>query len=81
MEIPMTPVTSSQIESIGYDTASKTLAVKFKRGGLYHYADVPEHKHAAMMDPEASVGTYLGKHIKGMHDFTRIEEKKEGEAA
>lgn len=40
--IPMTPVESSQLEAIGHDPDSNTLAIRFKSrgdrpGSLYHY--------------------------------------------
>jgi hypothetical protein len=56
----MTPVKSSHIESVGYDAASKTMAVKFKSGGLYHYHDVSSAHHAELMSAE-SIGSHLAK--------------------
>lgn len=71
--IPREPVESSQVESIGHDEAMGILVVKFKKGGLYAYADVPRSKFSDMKASE-SVGGYLGKHIKGKHEFKRIPE-------
>jgi SprT protein len=36
-------VTSSNVASIGYDKATKTLEVKFKQGRITTYPDMPEH--------------------------------------
>ncbi len=73
----MHSVTSSQITEIGHDPATETMAVRFKHGGtLYHYAGVSAEKFKAFKESE-SMGSYLGKHIKGQHDFTKIIEKKE----
>ena len=33
----MTPVKSSQLTKVGYDEATRTLAVEFKGGAVYHY--------------------------------------------
>ena len=42
MIVAMKPVTSSRIAKIGYDGASRTLAVQFNKSAfVYHYQDVP----------------------------------------
>jgi len=61
--IPMTVVKSSQIEAIGYDAGSKTLAVRFKGGSVYHYDDVPAEVHAALAKAE-SVGSHFHANVK-----------------
>lgn len=68
--IAMKPVKSSQVHSTGYDPATKTLAVQFNSGGLYHYHNVSQET-AAAMDKAESVGAFLGKQIKGKHEFTK----------
>ena len=60
----------SKIESFGYCPDSKTLAVKFKSGGLYHYANVPADVHEQMKAAE-SVGSFLHKNVKGKFEFAR----------
>ena len=73
VKITLNPVKkSSQVHSIGYDPTSKTMAVKFNSGGVYHYHDVPQEKFDAMRDAE-SLGSHLGKHIKGAHKFTKLD--------
>ena len=66
----MTPVTSSQIESIGHDAETNTLHIRFHRGGLYTYADFPAEKFTAFQAAE-SKGKYLSAEIKGKHEFTK----------
>lgn len=63
--IPMTPVTSNQVKAIGYDKATKTLAVTFARGAgaIYHYPDVDPELYAQFIGAE-SIGAFFGKHIK-----------------
>ena len=65
--IPMTPVVSKQLAAVGYDAASKTLAVTFSRGtgAIYHYPNVEPKTHADMMAAE-SLGAYFGQHIKAL---------------
>lgn len=66
LAINMAPVESSQIASIGYDQATKTLAILFARGGsLYQYPDVEPEVHAAFIAAE-SVGKYFGAHLKAL---------------
>ncbi len=70
IDVKLTPCESSQIESFGYCPDSKTLAVKFKSGGLYHYANVPADVHEQMKAAE-SVGSFLHKNVKGKFEFAR----------
>lgn len=65
--IAMTPVQSNQVAAVGYDAATKTLAVTFSRGPghIYHYPNVEEKTHTEFMAAE-SKGTFFGKHIKAM---------------
>jgi len=72
----MIPVESSQIQSIGYDPATKTLLVNFKRGGIYSYAGVPQEVFDAFLAAE-SKGKFLGREIKGKYPFIRLNPKPE----
>lgn len=77
--ITMQKVESSQIAEIGHDPVSSTLAIRFKSGGLYHYANVGLDTFAALRDA-ASVGSYFYKSIKPFVDkfpYTKIEEAKQ----
>lgn len=74
-EIPLKAVTSSQIEAIGYDAPTNTLAIKFKTGGLYHYADYPQ-KHWDQFSAAESVGSFFHKNIRGQFTHTRLGEKQ-----
>jgi hypothetical protein len=70
----MIPVKSSQIAAVDYDGLS-LLTVQFNSGSTYQYQGVPPEKYAALMSAE-SVGAFFGKNIKGQHDYTKLEEKK-----
>ena len=71
--IKMIPVDSTQIHSIGHDPDSNTLAVRFSHGNtLYHYAGVSPEKFEALRNAD-SVGSHLGKHIKGVRDYKKME--------
>lgn len=62
----MKPVKSSQIEAVGYDAATRTLAIQFKGGAVYHYDDVPKDIHDGFEKAE-SVGKYFGEKIRRSH--------------
>ena len=74
----MHSVKSSQIKEIGHDPATSTLAVRFNTGALYHYSGVDTEKFTAFHTAE-SIGSHFGKHIKGVHDYKRINEEKKGD--
>jgi len=61
-------VTSSNVESIGYDIGSETLEIEFKNGATYQYFDVPENE----LEHADSVGGYLASRIKGTYRYSRV---------
>ena len=65
--IALEPVESNQVGAIGYDEATKTLAVQFKRGAraIYHYPNVERETFEAFKGAE-SIGTYFGQHLKAL---------------
>lgn len=68
----MVPVSSSNLESVGYDANSHTLRVGFIGGGLYDYHQVPAHHHQGLMSA-SSKGEYLDTYIKkGGYRFTKL---------
>lgn len=74
--IPRTPTPeSSQIDSYGYDAATKRLAVKFKstQDKVYEYTDVAPEVFAAMQAAE-SKGSFVYKAIKPKYQFERMVE-------
>lgn len=57
------PVISSNVSAVGYDSNTMTLEVEFKKGDVYQYFNVPHAIHAAMV-AAPSVGRYLDANIK-----------------
>jgi len=55
--------TSTAVEQIHYDEASKRLAVTLDGGYVYEYNDVPAQEYRALRDAR-SVGRYYAKNIK-----------------
>ena len=70
-EISLKPVSSSNIDSIGYSIATETLRVQFKTGAIYDYEGVPVEVYQQMQNA-SSVGCYLNKHIKNTYAYTRV---------
>jgi hypothetical protein len=66
-----TPVRSSNIRSVGYDPASRTLEVEFQNGGLYRYSGVPETIYHGFMRA-ASKGFYFHNHSKGRYPDRQV---------
>jgi len=65
------PVRSSNIRSVGYDPATRTLELEFHSGGLYRYSGVPESIYEDFMQA-VSKGAYFHDHIKGRFPDRRI---------
>lgn len=65
----MTPVSSSNISSIGYE--NRTLYVSFHNGGLYAYSGVPSSVYQGLM-AASSHGSYLARYVKGVYPYRRI---------
>jgi hypothetical protein len=66
-----TPVSSSNVASVGYDPHTMTLEVEFVKGSVYHYFDVPQSVYDAMMSA-ASIGSFLNQHIKGSYRDAKV---------
>ena len=71
--IPINPVVSSQLDSIGNDPETQTLAIRFKGKGdaaapLHHYANVTAEDYAALAGAE-SVGKHFHAAIKSRSDL------------
>lgn len=62
--IPMQPVKSSAIVSIGH--SGDTLAVEYKGGRKYHYPGVSTEQFQKLQGAD-SVGSYLNQHIAPHH--------------
>ena len=62
-----TPVLSSNIASIGYDSGTAVLEVEFKSGSVYQYFQIPPGIYQSLMATDAagqSVGQYFNHHVK-----------------
>jgi hypothetical protein len=65
-----TPVTSSNVVSIGYDSQAETLEVEFK-SGVYQYYNVPQSIYDQMMVAD-SIGKFLNVYIKPVYPYSKV---------
>jgi len=73
MNIPeMTPVDSSNVESVGYDKDSQNVFVSFLNGSIYVYKGVAENEFENLRDA-ASVGSYLHRNFKNVYPYERVQ--------
>ena len=73
MNLPeMKPVVSSQIKSIGHDTNTDTLYIRFSSNTIYQYKDVPHNVYIEMLN-SPSVGKFLNDKIKGIYPYKKLE--------
>lgn len=66
-----TEVSSSNIESIGYDESKKILEIEFKRGNIYQYEGVPENVFQNFLRA-SSHGKYFNVYIKDKYPTIKI---------
>jgi len=65
------PVSSSLVESLGYDPEREILEVELENGRVYQYQDVPESTYSGLLKAD-SIGRYFNRHIRDL-SHTRIE--------
>jgi hypothetical protein len=66
-----TPVSSSNLSSVGYDKDERILEIEFNSGGVYQYYDVPARIHKELMNA-SSHGKYFHREIKDNFRYNQI---------
>lgn len=66
----MTPVSSSNIASIGYDDSTSALFVQFNHGGTYKYSGVPHDVYEDFLSA-GSPGSFFASDIKGQYGYSK----------
>jgi hypothetical protein len=67
-----TPVSSSNVDSVGYDDQAEELHVTFLNGRIYVYHGVSSKTYDSFM-ASRSKGEFLHRYIKGRHMHTRVK--------
>jgi len=80
IQIERIKVTSSNVESIGYDKEKKELYVEYRGGGIYVYVGVPGLVYGKLMESN-SKGRFLANNVKSVFMCNKLsgEENKEEE--
>lgn len=66
-----TPVSSSQLKSVGHDPATNKMHVEFKNGSVYEYDNVSAAEHQALAGAP-SVGEHFNKHVKFGFSYKKL---------
>ncbi len=64
-------VASSNLASVGYDTATQTLEIEFLSGSVYQYYNVPENLYEQLMQA-GSKGRFFHQYIRNGYPYSRI---------
>jgi hypothetical protein len=67
-----TPVSSSNLSSVGYDEDRELLEIEFNGGRVYHFFDVPQKIHEELMNA-SSHGKYFNRNIEENYQYEQIE--------
>jgi hypothetical protein len=65
------PVSSSNLQSVGYDPSSSVLEIAFHNGGVYQYSGVPSAVHQALINA-GSKGQYFAARIKHSFPYRKV---------
>ena len=65
----MHSVVSSNLQSVGYESGN--LYIRFSKGGLYEYANVPQYIYEGLMQAY-SHGDYFARNIKNTYRDDKI---------
>lgn len=67
----MKPVSSSNIQAVGYDESTETLRIQFTNGSIYEYRNVPIVVCNDFMQA-SSLGAYLNRNIRNNYPYEKI---------
>lgn len=66
-----TPVSSSNLRSVGYDQMSQTLEIEFTSGSVYQYFNVPVSVYRGLMGA-SSHGEYFAQNIRNVYRYRQV---------
>jgi hypothetical protein len=69
--VKLQPVTSSNVQAIGYDAPTMVLHVEFKQGGTYEYVGVPPKTYNELL-AAPSKGQFLHREIKPHYPAAKL---------
>jgi len=75
MTITLLPVTSSNVEAVGYDRATQTLRIVYIRGGTWDYAGVEPGVYERLLRAP-SKGKFIAQSVKPAYLAKRVDAPK-----
>lgn len=66
-----TPVSSSNLASVGYNSEEHVLEIEFNGGGVYRYYGVPQNVYEGLINAP-SHGKYFHRNIRDEYDYEEI---------
>lgn len=76
ISLDWTHVDSSNVDAVAFIEHHKTLAVRFRKGGLYTYEGPDFDVYASLVHAQ-SVGKYLNDVVKATYPYTRWDNEAE----
>ena len=73
MDKIMVQIDGANIDSIGYYSWQKIVAIEFTNGSKYQYYDVPEKVYKGLME-SPSKGSYIHRRFKNVYRYARVDE-------
>lgn len=70
--VEMIAVSSSNVESIGYDSSVEVVYINFLNGSTYIYKGVPEAEFLNLKN-SGSIGSYLHRNFKNVYPYERTQ--------
>ncbi len=78
--IKRTPVTSSNVASVGYSRHLRALEIEFTRGAVYRFLEVPPSVYRGLIASD-SKGHFIAENIRGKYRFIRVRPKRSSQTA
>jgi len=66
-----TPVSSSNVAEVGFDSETGSMGMKFLNGSEYEYDDVPAAIYEAVKDA-SSVGSTFAQLVKNNYSYRKV---------
>lgn len=71
MDIEMVPVSSSNLESVGYDSSTQTMKIRFLNGSEYVFLNIPPLEFESLIQA-SSIGSYFNRNIRNSYPYEKI---------
>jgi hypothetical protein len=63
-------VSSSKVNSVGYDPENQVLEIEFNNGSIHHYHSVSVHIYNDLLNAN-SVGRYLNQYVRNSYSYDK----------